>query len=230
MTTKSEPYLPRHQNLGDRLVRAKSWLDAASSLEERDANQVQIQVVFIYRTIAFNALYGRRQYESQTKTIDDLKEFFNNILALHKDDRRAGGNTLAASLERGRAYWEKVIEDEFVSNWYYNHPLLKPGFKRWYWKRRSEACSKWTSGEYRDLLLEIFMCIMVLRSQIFHGCVTFGRTSLGWASVEKATPVMRELVPAFYQLMFQYGDRMKWPKIPYPRRGSVQHPHRPRGE
>jgi hypothetical protein len=194
----SGPYLPRHQNLEDRLIRAKSWLEAASCLEEKDTNQVQIQVVFIYRTIAFNALYGRRQYENRTETADDLSKYFTNIIIMHDEDGRAGGNILSEALQRSRSCWEQVIEDEFVDTWYYMARSHEPGFKRWYRDRRFEACVRWKNREYRKLLLEIFKRIMVLRNQIFHGCATFGQESRGWKSVERATPVMRELVPAFY--------------------------------
>lgn len=230
MTTKSGPFLPRHQNLEDRLIRAKSWLDAASRLEGENPDNAQSQTVFIYRVIAFNALYGRRQYEHRTQTCNDLEDFFDKVVDLHKDDKRAGRNILPNALQRSRAYWESVIEDEFIDNWYYSHLSLKPGFKEWYRSCRREACVKWANKEYQKVLQEIFKRIMVLRSQIFHGCATFGQESRGWHSIEKAIPVMRELVPAFYQLMSDYGERVKWPAIPYPRLGSMQHPHRPRGE
>jgi hypothetical protein len=220
---------PRHQNLEDRVTRAKSWLDAASRLEE-GPEHIQIQVAFIYRNIAFNALYGRRQYENRTETSNDLRELFDRIVALHGEDKRAGGSILPDALQRSRGFWEQVIEDEFVYNWYYKQESLNPGFKNWYMKHRFEACERWKVGEYRNLLLEIFHRVMVLRNQIFHGCATFGQESKGWKSVQKATPVTRELIPALYQLMMQYGDQVKWPPLPYPRRGSVQHPHRPRGE
>jgi hypothetical protein len=39
--------------------------------------------------------------------------------------------------------------------------------------------------------------------------------------------VLRALIPTFHSLMTQYPESVDWPPIPYPRRGSEQHPKRP---
>jgi hypothetical protein len=38
--------------------------------------------------------------------------------------------------------------------------------------------------------------------------------------------VLRALVPTFHSLMTQHPEFVIWPPIPYPRRGSEQHPKR----
>lgn len=230
MRTKRGQYIPRHPNLEDRLNRAKSWFDAASRLEKENPGHAQIQVAFIYRVIAFNALYGRRQHESRIQLGIDLRDFFDKVITLHKEDRHVGGSILPDALQKSRASWEHVIEDEFVYNWYYKHRSLDSGFWSWYTKRRFKACIEWSVTEYRDLLLETFQRILVLRTLIFHGCAMFGPESKGWESIETATPVLRALLPAFHQLMLQYGDRIEWPKSPYPRQYSDEHPQRRRGD
>lgn len=216
-----------HQNLRDRLGRSLSWLEAASNLRQ---DQSQVQVEFIFLFIAFNCLYGKRQYEgAETKIRQDLEEYFTKILDLHEINKREGGTTLSEALKRSRYCWLQLLEDEYLDNGYWRTAEHRQGFKEKYRSQKFSALARLKNREYKELLHVIFSRIVVLRNQIMHGSATYGPKSKGWESIQKATPVLRALVPALRELMCRSGDAVDWPKIPYPRRGSAQHPRRPLG-
>jgi hypothetical protein len=50
-----------------------------------------------------------------------------------------------------------------------------------------------------------------------HGSVTHGPTSNGRLSIEKGVRVFKVVMPAFRQLMDDYGHRVPWDPIPFPR-------------
>jgi hypothetical protein len=220
-----------NQNLLDRLTRAESWLRAASNLEaNRTLNEVDAQTAFLYRYIAFNSLYGLWKFEGSAKTTwIQLDRFFANILTLHSEDRHRKGTVLKTALLQCQAYWVQLMDNEFLDNGYWAKQEHHPGFREKYHSAKFGALRRLSQEEYTDLLHSIFSRIVVLRNQIVHGCTTFGPVSLGWKSVTTANPVLRALVPAFHSLMARYPDSVDWPPIPYPRRGSAQHPKRPLG-
>ena len=220
-----------NQNLLDRLTRADSWLRAASNLEvNRDPKDVDAQTAFLFRFIAFNSLYGLWKFEGSAKTTwIQLDRFFDNILTLHLEDRHHKGNILRSALQQCQSNWLQLIDNEFLDKGYWAVQEHQTGFREKYRSAKFGAIRRLSQQEYKDLLHSIFSRIVVLRNQIIHGCATFGQVSLGWTSVMTANPVLRALIPAFYLLMEQYPDSVDWPPVPYPRRGSAQHPKRPLG-
>jgi hypothetical protein len=220
-----------NQNLADRLTRADSWLRAAAALEaSKGPEDLNAQTVFIYRYIAFNSLYGRWKYEgSEKNTWTQLDLFFEGILTLNSEDRHRKGVILRSALAQCQSFWLQLIENEFLDNGYWAMEEHRPGFKAKYRSAKFTALKRLNQQDYKDLLHSIFSRVVVLRNQILHGCATFGRTSLGWKSVETTNPVLRTLIPAFHLLMTQYPGSIVCPPIPYPRLGSAQHPKRPLG-
>jgi hypothetical protein len=60
-----------------------------------------VQEIFIALFIAFNAMYGRRQYESdKTQTNDDLESFISKLERMHDADLSAGRATLTKPYPR----------------------------------------------------------------------------------------------------------------------------------
>src|SRR6185295_767746 len=128
-----------------------------------------------------------------------------------------------------RSQWLQLMEIEFLDDGYWAAKEHRPGFKERYRSAKFKALQRLSEKDYKDLLHMIFSRVVVLRNQIMHGCATFGRTSLGWKSVETTNPVLRVLIPAFHLLMTQYPESIVCPPIPYPRLGSAQHPKRSLG-
>ena len=82
------------QNLIDRFTRAQSWLSAAAALPEG-----QLQETFVTLFIAFNAMYGRRQYEGdRSQTAQDLDSFSDKLGVMHEADLDEGRATLTNAL------------------------------------------------------------------------------------------------------------------------------------
>lgn len=213
---------PRDQNLEDRLIRARSWIVAASALPEGQA-----QEVFIFLFIALNAMYGKRQYEGdKTRTAQDFEAFIRNVEAMHEADLDAGRATLSIAVFRSRMSIHALVTNFFLRDSYWRRDVRHDDLVRRFEAQYAAADKRLKNGDWKPLLRLVFERTAVLRNQILHGSVTYGPTSRGWESVEQAVAVLRWLVPAFAELMDRHGDVVKWDPLPYPRLGSEMHPER----
>ncbi len=212
---------PNDQNLSDRLDRARSWIVASAAFGNDRA-----QEAFIALFIALNAMYGRRQYEGKTETKEDLEAFVSKLETMHDADLRSGRATLTNTLFLARPSIRAIATNFFLRNAYWRrdirHDVLVQRFERAY----ASAERRLKDGDWKPLLRLVFERCVVLRNQIFHGCVTHGRASRGWESVEQGVAVLKRLVPTFVELMERHGRETKWEPVPYPRLGSALHPER----
>jgi hypothetical protein len=210
----------RDQNLADRLARARSWLSASNAIAGDHA-----QEAFIFLFIAFNAMYGRRQYEGdKTKTNDDLGIFIAKLETMHDADLDSGRATLTNTLFKARPSIRAIVTNFFLRDAYWRrqvrHDVLVRRFEREY----ESAERRLKDGDWKPVLRLVFHRCIVLRNQIFHGCVTYGSAARGWDSVEQGGAVLKHLLPTFAELMERHGHREKWEPLPYPRLGSMLHP------
>jgi hypothetical protein len=213
------------QNLEDRLTRARSWLSAAAAAPESEK-----QEIFIALFIALNAIYGRRQYEGdRSQTAGDLESFCEKLDIMHEADLDQGRATLTNALFVARPAIHAIATNVFLRDVYWRremrHDVLVKRFEAHY---SSADRRLLVEGLWRPLLRLVLDRVIVLRNQIFHGCVTHGPESRGWESVEQGVAVLKVLVPAFVDLMDRYGSLVKWEALPYPRLGSSLHPRRSR--
>jgi hypothetical protein len=101
------------QDLDDRLGRAETWIEAARDREGHEA--------FIFLFMAFNAMYGRRQYEGgRSEVRQDIERFLTNVWAMHKADERSGGELLANALDACQGWSEVLLLDPFVNDNYWS--------------------------------------------------------------------------------------------------------------
>ena len=213
--------MPADQGLFDRLQRADSWIQAASDLQPERMHEA-----FIFLYIAFNCLYGRRKYEGDEAQIEeDLDAFFSKILAMHRRDAEEGGTILRTALAACHQDGAVLIRDRFLVNRYWRGTQPPAMLQTKLNKEALGALEALADGDHREFLSLVFRRISVLRNQVMHGCATYGARSYGRAALAKALRVLRVLIPAFYQLVRQYGHDLAWDPIPYPRLGSQQHPH-----
>ncbi len=206
-------------NLEDRVKRADSWIQAVAALRPE-----QLHESFIFLCIAFNCLYGRRQYEGdETQIGKDCAEFFNKVRAMSNRDAADGGSILKTAIAAARRDGAILIRDKFLSNRY--------------WRGGSSvALQKQLNKEERlvdeqlalgscDLFLDLtFRRISVLRNQILHGCATYGARSYGQASLTKGLRFLKVMVPALFELTKRYGHEVQWEPVPYPRSGAQKRP------
>jgi hypothetical protein len=211
----------RPQALQDRLYRAKSWMNAAAALPP---DQKHAHFAFLY--IAFNALYGCRRYEgSREEVAKDRQEFLKRLKTMTEYDSRYGVNLLRRALKTCHKECRELIVNYFLRDSYWrkektSQELSKEFTQQWRW-----ADQVLSRGKYEVQLDLVLRRLTVLRNQIMHGCVTYGPTSKGLPSLLDGLAVLREIMPAFYELMQKYGHHVTWPAIPYPRVGSDAHPN-----
>jgi hypothetical protein len=210
----------RPQALQDRLYRAKSWMDAAAALPP---DQKHTEFVFLY--IAFNALYGRRQYEgSLEESWKDREEFLTRVRKMSDYEKRFGNDSLRKALQLCQAECGELILNHFLRDSYWKRKKTARELAREFTCIKCKAEAEFGKGRYHLQLDSVLRRLGVLRNQILHGCVTYGTRSKGLPSLHSGLPVLRQLVPAFYALMDKYGHHVAWPSIPYPRVGTEAHP------
>lgn len=208
------------QDLRDRLDRAKAWIDAASRMDSAGSHEP-----FIFYYIAFNALYGRRQYEgTRTQGCEDRRRFLENLKLLNDIDCRHGRGILAKALARCRDEAAFLITDIFTNDDYCGHVRHAEEVQLYSRKKLSYVEASIKRGDFFEYLNALLKHLTVLRNQIMHGCVTYGPKSKGADSLRAGTKVLKEVVPAFHELMSKYGQNGKWGAVPYPRLGSEKHP------
>lgn len=212
--------MEKSQNLHDRLHRSQSWMNAAQT-QSPSASHLQ----FICWFIAFNALYGIRQYEgSQEENRLDRQEFLKRLRVLHSHDMRYGNGILLKAFKTCQDDAKKLITDYFLRDSYWKRHISSSELKRRFSADLSRAEGMLYKGNYDALLDLILRRLAVLRNQIFHGCATYGPASKGLPSLEIGLRVLQTIVPAFYALMDRHGHEVAWTPIPYPRVGSAAHP------
>lgn len=209
-----------NQGYRDRLDRAESWIKRAKNLQEQnrkeqDWEDYDYHGPFIFYWIAFNALYGRHDEIRGKKDIDAIKWFLRQICKL--DDGR-----LTQFLSDIKRKTDRLLQDRFLSKTYWKEGL-SPNFKRVQEKDFKEAQTAYEGEKFDGYLTILFERLRMLRNQIFHGCST-DRDSLNKDSLLPALEILEELVPQFVKIFKAYGEGYDWPEVPYPRRGSPQHP------
>ena len=212
--------MKRKQELEDRLRRAQSWIDAARLLPD---GQKHAEFVFLF--VALNALNGQRRDEGdRDKGRKDREQFLRRIRVLHGHDQRQAQGTLVKALHSCVDAAGNLIINYFLRDTYWDRQAPSKEIIQQFARARSQAEFRLKQGKYEEVLDLVLKRLRVLRNQVFHGCVTYGRASKGYPSLVDGLAVLRELVPALYQLMDRHGHHVEWPPIPYPRVGSDAHP------
>ena len=208
-----------NQNLHDRLQRASSWINAANLLPSG-----QKHAEFVFFSIAFNALYGQRQYEgSKKETATDRDEFLRRVMKMVDYDKRFGQHRLLLALKDCRKEAGELIVNYFLRDSYWRREQRSKDLIQQFKSELQRADERLNHGKWEDLLELVLRRLNVLRNQVVHGCVTYGPSSKGFPSLEAGLAVLQKLVPALYQLMDKHGHHLEWPSIPYPRVGSESH-------
>lgn len=202
-----------NQGYWDRLHRAESWIRRAERLREEWDDY---HGPFIFYWIAFNALYGQHDEIRDTDS-RDMKKFLKRICEL---DQQNG--SLSEILRDLKSKTDRLIKDQFLSRTYWEEGL-SPRFKGNQEKDFEKAQTAYDRGKFDRYLAILFERLRVLRNQIFHGYST-DRRSLNKNSIRPALEILEELVHQFLRIFRDHGQGYDWPKVPYPRSGSPQHP------
>jgi hypothetical protein len=203
-----------YQNQGywDRLQRAESWIQRALDIQDWDDQHGP----FIFYWIALNALYGRH-HDSQRWDEQDLAWFLQRVCEM---DLEQGKIPEIVHAHKRKA--DRLLNDQFLLKAYWRDgpgATIKQILKNEFF----EAQSAFDQGKISGYLQILFRRLRVLRNQIFHGCST-DRRSLNQTSLQPALEILEKLVPQFHDTFRNFGQNYDWPKIPYPRKDSPQHP------
>ena len=199
--------MPERQDLEDRIKRAGSWIEAAGQLRRQDHHR---HAEFVTLYVAFNSLYGRRQYEGTASQVhEDLERFLDRLKLLRQKDEAARGATLSKAILSCREECLRL--------------LASPFHRDDYWKRRVDlgiiqakcaadvrrAREALGEGRYEDFLRPLLRRLTVLRNQVVHGCVTYGQSSRGFEGLMDGLVILRALAPAFQRLVEERGGEFR---------------------
>lgn len=220
-------------NLKIRLERAESWLRLAKSISASGGTDPSMAVVeherFLFYWIAFNSLYGRHQGHNQTREdADDIDAFLGKVERMTKWDSEEGTLIVQSAVNDPETlrFGQRLIQDYFLDKRYWEprfhiDDVKKKCEEEWLGVKR--ALSK---GRYQLFMVYSIKRLRILRNQIMHGSVTYGKQSKGWESLVIGVPMLSRLVSVFAELVSQYGDRLDWEPAPYPRLGHPGHPRK----
>jgi len=201
-----------NQGYWDRLQRAESWIQRGQEIEDWEDHGGP----FIFYWIALNSLYGRHKMTRRSEE-NDLGWFLNRICHLDSGER-----SLMATLQPLKSKVDRILKDQFLLELYWQgagsskvKQILNDDY--------DQAQDAWRAGKLDKYLALLFGRLRVLRNQIFHGCST-DRKSLNKTSLLPALNLLETLVSLFVGIMRKHGEVMDWPGVPYPRKGSPQHP------
>lgn len=216
-----------NQGYWDRIKRARSWVNRARALESQanDAEgRADSQQLVIMYWIAFNALYGRVNETAHGRYLrpgdDDARWFLRRICELDAGRDRLRSAITVPVRKQGHA----LLKSRYLSEAYWREGYSS-SVKRDLEEETTSAEEALEASDLHPYLTALlWRRVRVLRNQIFHGCST-NLDSLNEDTVEPALCVLRTLLPLFVEVMEDRVDKeSEWPRIPFPRRGSPQHP------
>lgn len=217
-----------NQGYWDRIKRARSWVSRAQAAESAAVasdDATDAQELFVMYWIAFNALYGRVNESGHGRYLrpgdDDARWFLRRVC-----DLDIGTGRIAATMSALRKDGHSLLKSRYLSDAYWRDGYTS-AVRRQLEEEAAAAEEALDSGDVHNYLVTLLWGrVRVLRNQIFHGCST-NRGSLNKDTIEPALRVLSGLIPVFVDVMEARIDKENdWPCIPFPRRGSPQHPGR----
>ena len=97
------------------------------------------------------------------------------------------------------------------------------GLKRYAQERKDKAESALENNDPIPFLQLVFERLFVLRNQIFHGS-SASSTRRSEDTLKPGIVILEMLLPDFLEIMLSHYEGKDWPLVPYPGRGSLQHP------
>jgi hypothetical protein len=228
MSTSTGKLTEDNQGYWDRIKRARSWVSRAQAAESAAIDSddaTDAQELFIMYWIGFNALYGRVNESGHGRYVrpgdDDARWFLRRIC-----DLDAGTGRIAAMTSALRKDGHSLLKSRYLSDAYWREGYTS-AVQRQVEEETVAAEEALDSGDvHNNLATLLWSRVRVLRNQIFHGCST-NRGSLNKDTLVPALRVLSGLLPVFVDVMEARVDKEnEWPHIPFPRRGSPQHPAR----
>ena len=193
------------QSTSIRFHRSCSWLSEV----EKNTDKKHHDVNLIRLWISFNALYGQWNGQRREPLPDreSWRDFTNRILSLDEN------KTIANCLEDHKSLVMTVLEDQYLSNYFWKEPSPKRARQS---KRTKFNAHDWYREERWIMVLDqILDRIYMLRCQLVHGAATHGG-KLNRTSLRHCVMMMQRLLPAFLMVWVEQGADEDWGPMCYP--------------
>lgn len=210
-TTKAE------QAISDRIRRSLSWLQRSVELPSDDKPPRLIDL-----WVALNALYGVVTYAQQKSPQKESICFEEFLQRLTKLDTN---KTLSQLLQNDK-FKEKslsIIENKYLWNdfWRNGAASYKKNIAKEGEKAKENLCFK--PPKHINFLVSLFKRLSILRNQIMHGSSS-ASTDRNRDALLPAIYALETMIPIFIRIFLHMEGDVEWPEVPYPRKGSPQHP------
>ncbi len=188
-----------------RFHRACSWLQRVEAMDSDD----DLDLVLACRWIAFNALYGvwDEQHREPMPDRASWRAYLDRMLGLD-----AGGG-LAAMLEANRPLVMSLLEDEYLSKFFWEEPTDKRASQS---RKAMYDARTWYQQQQWSLILERTLeRVYMMRCQLIHGAATY-QSRLNRKSLKRCAMMLEHIVKASMQVLIEHGADEDWGPLCYP--------------
>lgn len=201
------------QSITDRIRRSLSWMKRATHVSENDTPSR-----FVELWISLNALYGCRPYDKDFKPNErrDFKYFFRRLATIDQSTKCLPG--LMKRIDK-RVY--NLIGNKYLWNEFWRGDFSEQVKAAKF--ARSECENAIKIGDVEIFFTSLFERLLILRNQIFHGSSS-ENTEKSRDALIPGLIVLEQILPVFLRLLIHHSSRKDWPLVPYPGKGTPQHP------
>ena len=207
-----------NQGLVGRVKRALSWIDRAkNSSDARSDVGTDLQGEFISLWISFNALYGTAKKLRRDEWLE-IDSYLGKIIQVDGDDL-----LVQAVLKGCKKKVDNILRDEFLAGEYWETEDNISSIRKRLNSKLSDCYDQEGNAKTDVLLKNLFGRVYFLRNMIFHGNTTDRRSPIK-DSLRDAVDVLDSLTRSFVLIMVRKAKLEDWNPLPFPWKGSPQHP------
>lgn len=211
------PKSKAEQSISDRIRRALSWLQRSIDLPSGDKPPRLIDL-----WIALNALYGVVTYTKKNTPQREADQFADFLQRLSKLDTKKHIFQLVQNTEF-KENCLGIIENKYLWKEFWRNDASS--YKKEVAKELAKAKEHYGLSPQMDIpfLVSLFKRLSILRNQIMHGSSS-ASTDRNKDALIPAIYVLETMRPIFIEILLSIEGIVDWPDVPYPRKGSPQHP------
>lgn len=188
-----------------RIHRAFSWLSAVEQMGEKPDYDMAI----LSQWIAFNSLYGQWDPTKQEPLPDRdcSRKFLDRILKLDSSGH------IAAMLQEQRKLVMLILDDEFLSGYFWQEPTSKRAGQSK--KAKYDAQTWYLQGNWTMISDRVLQRIYLLRCQLVHGASTH-RSQLNRTALHRCSQMLGRYLQAVLNVIIDHGADEDWGPMCYP--------------
>ena len=198
-----------HDAIRLRMHRAFSWMRKAQEFEMPDDADSQ----FLFSWIALNTMYAKWDSDLTNREPEwKTREAF--LKRMVKSDI---SGRIQEVIFKNRKYCDRLLSEEHLINSYWGNPTEEEARKA-RTKPRKVGKHYHDAEEVINVVIPLFKCMTMLRSQLVHGMSTYG-SSANRAVVEAGAKVVFDFTLTVLRVIAEDGlweDDESWKPVPYP--------------